>query len=119
MELPHLLDPYYDHNHRGRRTAEGEVRTVITFSIPFILYLCFFNVLSLCAGAAPPRVRTHDGLEEMRYDERYTPLLRRASLDVVSYQVRRGLPHFNPAAITALVDRYILFATQNAMYYII
>ena len=54
MELPHLLDPYYDHNHRGWRTAEGEVRIVITFSIPFILYLCFFNVLSLCAGAAPP-----------------------------------------------------------------
>jgi len=55
----------------------------------------------------------------MRYDERYTPLLRRASLDVVSYQVRRGLPHFNPAAITALVDRYILFTTQNAIYYVI
>ena len=67
----------------------------------------------------PPRVRTHDGLQEMRYDERYTPLLRRASLDVVSYHVRCGLPHFNPTAITALVDRYILFATQNAIYYVI
>ena len=76
-------------------------------------------MLSLCAGAAPPRVRTHDGLQEMRYDERYTPLLRRASLDVVSYQVRRGLPHFNPAAIIALVDRYILFVTHNAIYYVI
>jgi len=119
MELPHLLDLYYDHNHRGRRTAEGEVRIVITFSIPFILYLCFYNVLYLCAGAAPLRVRAYDGLQEMRYDERYTPLLKRASLDVVSYQVRRGLPHFNPAVITALVDRYILFATQNAIYYVI
>ena len=68
---------------------------------------------------APLHVRTHDGLQEMRYDERYTPLLRRAGLDVVLYQVRRGLPHFNPTAITALVDRYILFATQNAIYYII
>jgi hypothetical protein len=42
----------------------------------------------------------------MRYDDRYTPLLERAGLDVVSYQVRRGLPVINPAAITALVDRY-------------
>jgi hypothetical protein len=51
------------------------------------------------------RVRTHDRfLEEMRYDERYTPLLQRAGLDVVSYQVRRGLPTFNPAALMALVD---------------
>jgi len=41
----------------------------------------------------------------MRYDDRYTPLLPRAGLDVVSYQVRRGLPKINPAAITALVDR--------------
>ena len=42
----------------------------------------------------------------MRYDNRYTPLLERAGLDVVSFQVRRGLPDFNPAAISALVDRY-------------
>jgi hypothetical protein len=41
----------------------------------------------------------------MRYDDRYTPLLERAGLDVVSFQVRRGLPPFNPAAISALVDR--------------
>ena len=65
------------------------------------------------------RVRTHDGLQEMRYDERYTPLLRRVGLDVISYQVHCGLPHFNPTVITALVDTYILFATQNAIYYII
>jgi len=41
----------------------------------------------------------------MRYDDRYTPLLPRAGLDIVSYQVRRGLPEINPAAITTLVDR--------------
>ena len=52
------------------------------------------------------RPRTHDRFLEMRYDDRYTPLLQRAGLDVVSYQVRRGLPEINPAAITALVDRY-------------
>ncbi|XP_035816184.1 protein MAINTENANCE OF MERISTEMS-like [Zea mays] len=78
----HLLDPHYDEHHRGRLTAEGEVLPVL-------------------------RVRTHDRfLEEMRYDERYTPLLQRAGLDVLSYQVRRGLPTFNPAALTALVDRW-------------
>ncbi|XP_035820988.1 protein MAINTENANCE OF MERISTEMS-like [Zea mays] len=78
----HLLDPHYDEHHRGRLTAEGEVLPVL-------------------------RVRTHDRfLEEMRYDERYTPLLQRAGLDVVSYQVRRGLPTFNPAALMALVDMW-------------
>jgi hypothetical protein len=51
-------------------------------------------------------VWTHDRfLEEMRYDERYTPFLQRAGLDVVSFQVRRGLPTFNPATLMALVDR--------------
>jgi hypothetical protein len=43
--------------------------------------------------------------EEMRYDDRYTPLLERAGLDVVSFQVCRGLPTFNPMALTAMVDR--------------
>ena len=57
----------------------------------------------------PPvlRPRTHNGFLDMQYDERYTPLLQRAGLDVISYQVRRGLPKLNPAGLTALVDRYI------------
>ena len=87
---------------------------MLIFSIP--LYLTFMvlkRVIILCRSCPSLRVRTHDGLQEMRYDERYTPLLRRASLDVVSYQVHRGLPHFNPAAITTLVDRYILFAAHT------
>ena len=52
------------------------------------------------------RPRTHDRFLEMQYDDRYTPLLQRAGLDVVSYQVRRGLPEIIPAVIIALVDRY-------------
>lgn len=52
------------------------------------------------------RSRTHDRFLDMRYDDRYTPLLERAGLDVVSFQVRRGLPTINTAAITALVDRW-------------
>jgi hypothetical protein len=52
------------------------------------------------------RVQTHDRfLEEMMYDERYTPLLQRAGLNVVSFQVHCGLPTFNPATLTTLVDR--------------
>jgi hypothetical protein len=43
----------------------------------------------------------------MQYDERYTPLLQRAGLIVISYSVRRGLPKLNPPALTALIDRYI------------
>uniref|UniRef100_K3YZX1 Uncharacterized protein n=1 Tax=Setaria italica TaxID=4555 RepID=K3YZX1_SETIT len=52
------------------------------------------------------RSRAHDGFLALQYDDRYTPLLQMAGLDVISYQVRRGMPKFNSAAITALVDRY-------------
>ena len=41
----------------------------------------------------------------MLYDHRYTPLLQRAGLHVVTNLLRRGLPSFNPAALTALIDR--------------
>ena len=54
------------------------------------------------------RPRTHNGLLDMQYDDRYTPFLQRAGLDAISFQVRRGLPKFNSAAITALVDMYYL-----------
>jgi hypothetical protein len=52
------------------------------------------------------RSRTHNGFLDMVFDERYTNYLRRAGLDVISYQLRRGLPTIDSAAITALVDRY-------------
>jgi len=42
----------------------------------------------------------------MNYDDRYTPLLRRAKLATVSMIYKRGIPPFNPAALTALVDRW-------------
>jgi hypothetical protein len=65
------------------------------------------------------RVQTHDWfLKEMWYDDRCNPLLQRAGLDVVSFQVRRGLPTFNLAVLTTMVDRWrfrvlicILFAS--------
>ena len=42
----------------------------------------------------------------MPYDERYTPLLRRARLLTVAMVYTRGLPPLNPPALTALVDRW-------------
>lgn len=42
----------------------------------------------------------------MPYDERYTPFLRRAQLLGVASIVARGMPTFNSAALTALVDRW-------------
>jgi hypothetical protein len=56
----------------------------------------------------------------MTYDERYTPYLERAQLDVISYQVRKGLPTFDSSAISALVDRYfvdtyIIFSVASPM----
>ncbi|XP_066385408.1 uncharacterized protein [Miscanthus floridulus] len=77
----HLLDPTYEETHRGRLVALGQ-------DLPHL------------------RSRTHSGFLDIRYDDRYTPFLQRAGLDVISFQVRRGLPKFNSAAITTLVDRY-------------
>ncbi|XP_020407806.1 uncharacterized protein [Zea mays] len=77
----HLLDPFYDESHRGRLLSEGQ-------------------------DLATLRSRTHNGFLDMVFDDRYTNYLRRAGLDVISYQLRRGLPTIDSAAITALVDRY-------------
>ena len=54
------------------------------------------------------RPRTHNGFLDMQYDDRYTPFLQRAGLNVISFQVHRGLPKFNSVAITTLVDRYYI-----------
>ncbi|XP_008668703.1 protein MAIN-LIKE 1-like [Zea mays] len=77
----HLLDPFYDESHRGRLLSEGQ-------------------------DLATLRSRTHNGFLDMVFDERYTNYLSRAGLDVISYQLRRGLPTIDSAAITALVDRW-------------
>jgi hypothetical protein len=49
---------------------------------------------------------THDASQEMAYDERYTPLLKRAKMATVAQLCRRGLPPLNPAALTAMIDRW-------------
>jgi hypothetical protein len=54
------------------------------------------------------RPRTHNGFLDIQYDDKYTPFLQRASLDVISFHIRRGLPMFNSAALTALVNMYYL-----------
>eukprot|EP00267_Zea_mays_P046145 XP_020398492.1 uncharacterized protein LOC109941697 [Zea mays] len=77
----HLLDPFYDESHRGHLLSEGQ-------------------------DLAALRSRTHNGFLDMVFDNRYTNYLRRAGLDVISYQLRRGLPTIDSAAITALVDRW-------------
>jgi hypothetical protein len=59
------------------------------------------------------RSRTHNGFLGIFFNERSTPYLKRAGLDVISYQLRRGLPTINSAAITALVDRYCFRILSN------
>lgn len=81
-----------------------------TFIFKALLYSLIYFMLIV--GQDPPilRPRTHSGFLDMQYDERYTPFLERAGLDVISFQVRRGLPQLNSAALTALVDRYFSIA---------
>jgi hypothetical protein len=52
------------------------------------------------------RPMTHDASQAMSYDERYTPLLKRAKLATVAQLCQRGLPPFNPVALTAMIDRW-------------
>ena len=52
------------------------------------------------------RPMTHEASTTMVYDERYTPLLKLANLATVARVCRRGTPPFNPAALTALIDRW-------------
>lgn len=52
------------------------------------------------------RPMTHDSATVMRYNERYTPLLKRAKLATVARVCLRRVPPFNPAALTALIDRW-------------
>ena len=49
MEPFHLLEPYYEENHRGRLTAEGEVTTLLLFVIfPLHMYLCSRINIIIC-----------------------------------------------------------------------
>ncbi|CAO1948984.1 unnamed protein product [Urochloa humidicola] len=76
-----LLDQYYDKEHRARLIEQNKELHVL-------------------------RPRTHDGFQVMKYDHRYGPLLQHANLHVVANLVRHGMPTFNPAALTALIDRW-------------
>ena len=42
----------------------------------------------------------------MVYDERYMPLLKHAKLATVVRVCHRGVPPFNPAVLTTMIDRW-------------
>uniref|UniRef100_A0ACD5UDW2 Uncharacterized protein n=1 Tax=Avena sativa TaxID=4498 RepID=A0ACD5UDW2_AVESA len=55
----------------------------------------------------PLRLRYHEvSSGKMRYDTRYTPYIQQLGLLPFIHMVTRSTPAFNPAAITALVDRW-------------
>ena len=49
---------------------------------------------------------THEFAMTMVYDEHYMPLLKRAKLATVARVYRRGVPTFNSAALTTMIDRW-------------
>uniref|UniRef100_A0ACD5W6T0 Uncharacterized protein n=1 Tax=Avena sativa TaxID=4498 RepID=A0ACD5W6T0_AVESA len=78
----HLLEAEYEESHRGR-------------------------ILSETQALLPLRIRGHKvNTEQMVFDERYTPYLRRANLIGFVTMIERGLPTYNSVALTALVDRW-------------
>ena len=42
----------------------------------------------------------------MVYDERYMPLLKHVKLSTIARACRRGVPPFNPAVLTTMIDRW-------------
>ena len=54
------------------------------------------------------RPMTHESAMTMVYDERYMSLLKRAKLATVARVCRHGVPPFNPAALTMMIDRWRL-----------
>ena len=48
---------------------------------------------------------THESAMTMVYDERYTPLLKRAKLATIARVCPRGVPPFNPTVLTTMIDR--------------
>ena len=53
------------------------------------------------------RIRGHRlNKERMKYDERYTPFIRRANLIAFVTMAEHGLPSYNSVALSALVDRW-------------
>jgi hypothetical protein len=52
------------------------------------------------------RPMTHESVVSMVYDDRYTPLLKRANLATVAHVCRHGVPPFNPTALTTMIDRW-------------
>ena len=51
---------------------------------------------------------THESTTTMVYDEHDTPLLKHAKLATVAHVYRCGVPPFNSAALTAMIDRWRL-----------
>ena len=62
-----------------------------------VFFLQVLNVL---------RPMTHEASMTMVYDERYMPLLKLANLATIARVCCRGTPPFNPAGLTALIDRW-------------
>ena len=52
------------------------------------------------------RPMTHQSAMTMVYDEHYTPLLKRAKLATIAHVCHLGVPPFNPAVLTAMIDRW-------------
>jgi hypothetical protein len=52
------------------------------------------------------RPMTHESAMTMVYDKRYMPLLEHAKLATVARVCRHGVPPFNLAALTAMIDRW-------------
>ena len=67
-----------------------------------ILMVCLSTIICLQV-LKPLRPRTHTTLQ---WDDRYTPILRRAGLLPLATLIKTGLPKMDGAALTALVDRW-------------
>ena len=110
-----ILHPHYDNQHRGMLMAErGQVMRMQHVTLLMVergdvdVYDMHLQVFE------PLRLRFHSvhitknmkKNENMHYDERYTEFIEMTGLLPFINMVTRSIPNMNPAAITALVDRW-------------
>ena len=104
-----LLEPSYDKVHRGRILAEG-IKVTKKPRNHYMFIKLDGHVITelLCVQPLVPlRLRYHGHFQEMmRYDDRYMVHIKALGLLPFIHMVNRGSPHMNPAAITALIDRW-------------
>ena len=103
-----LLDPAYDEKHRTRMIEQGEVNFNCLHFYEFNKCNTYCLFYLLCMSWTPWGQWHMRPLRPWSMTSATHPLLKHAKLTTVARVCRRGVPPFNPAVLTAMIDRWWL-----------